>query len=213
MTPRCCAFCSARGDEVKRRTGSRRLRLPGSCLSWYASLLGYQTLHLAAAVASKVLARTGHPCPFKMDVRRHASGRSGLCFVQVGWMCYKRRAEKPEMTQPESVFRIIGKSRELAREIAGGGSRVSRSAGAGHELLPALLDASSGAKLQADLSGLRLLYVLLGFLLSTEHARLRRGKRFIQDTNSTLNCKLFRRRERGTANDGSGSGWSKRAGY
>ena len=62
-----------------------------------------------------------------------------------------------------------------ARECGWGGRRIERGAGAGHELLPALLGASGGAKLQAAVPGLRVLYVLLGLLLKKLHGPAQHG--------------------------------------
>ncbi len=174
-----------------------------------ASLLHYKTLRLFRWLHRWFSSGGAKPVANRPSGRRTANR---LCFA-VWAGCAINVGPRTEDAPAGICIWIIGQNRKLASEVAWGGSRFTRSAGAGHELLPALLDASRGAKLQAKLPGLRLLYVLLGFLLRREHARPRRGKRFSRGKQTTSNCELFRRRERGTANDGSGSGWSKRAGY
>ena len=90
--------------------------------------------------------------------------RKVLCFDQ--WSGCAINDGREAGDEPARLrFRIIRESGRLAREASCGGRRRRCGSGAGHELLPALLGASCGEKLQADLYRLRLLYVLLGFLL------------------------------------------------
>jgi hypothetical protein len=85
----------------------------------------------------------------------------------MGWMCYKRRSKARVRSQDGTagIAQVTGADGGSGNELASGRSRERRRCGVCQELLPAVFSASFGAKLQVDLSGLRLLHVLLGFLL------------------------------------------------